>query len=77
VTASQHVHIKKTQVGGTTITWSSTPGQTYQIAYKDNLMDTTWAALSSNITATDTTTSWTDTSLSAPSNRFYIINILN
>jgi len=65
-----------TSITGTssTITWSSTPGKTYRVTYKNDLTDATWSDLSGNITATNTITSWKDTTAGASKHRFYLVN---
>ena len=65
-----------TSITGTssTITWSSTPGKTYRVTYKNDLTDATWSDLSGNITATNTITSWKDTTAGASKHRFYLLN---
>jgi hypothetical protein len=56
---------------GATISWNSTVGGVYQVKYKNNLMDSTWSVGSGPITATSSTTSWTDTTAVSARQRFY------
>jgi hypothetical protein len=58
--------------GGTpALSWPSTNGAVYRIAYKENLTDTNWTFVSSNVTANGSTTSWTDNDKRPQ--RFYMI----
>ena len=52
-------------------------GKTYRIASKQNLQETTWTNLSGSITATGTTTSWTDNTATNVSKRFYVVQPVN
>ncbi len=47
---------------GTTISWPSSPGQTYHVQYKDNIDDATWQILNGTITITGNLASITDSS---------------
>jgi hypothetical protein len=57
------------------ITWNSVAGKIYRVAYKSSLSDTTWTDLSGLITATGTTTSYTDTTASRHSTRYYVVYV--
>ncbi|HEY2329659.1 MAG TPA: Ig-like domain-containing protein [Verrucomicrobiae bacterium] len=59
------------------ITWSSVVNKTYHVAYKNSLTDATWTNLSSLITAASSTTSYTDTTASSKTQRFYIVYVTN
>jgi hypothetical protein len=59
------------------ITWNSTPGKTYRVAYKDSLTDANWTDVSGNVTATSNKTSWTDTSAGASKQRYYVVSVTN
>jgi len=59
------------------ITWSSAPGKIYRVAYKNNLSDTTWTNLSGLITATGTTTLYTDTTANKSTQRYYLVYVTN
>jgi len=48
--------------GSVTLSWQSISGKTYRVDYKNNLTDTGWTALSSNVTATGSTTARSDNS---------------
>ena len=48
--------------GVITIAWNSATGQTYQVQYKGDFTATNWQVLGTNITATNTVTTATDTS---------------
>ncbi|MDB6126062.1 MAG: hypothetical protein JWQ71_5055 [Pedosphaera sp.] len=58
---------------GTTLGWSSIPGQTYRLQYKANLEDPVWIDLSGDVTATGNNASKTDLSTGTNSTRFYRI----
>jgi Glycosyl hydrolase family 9/Cellulase N-terminal ig-like domain len=57
-------------LSGPTVTWPSTVGSVYVVGYKNNLTDTTWT-FSPEITATSTTSSWTDPNKMA--HRYYTV----
>jgi Bacterial Ig domain len=59
--------------GGMMVTWPSSAGRTYYVAAKTNLSDANWINLSGNITATNSSTSWTDHAMGAFPRRFYVI----
>jgi len=73
------VLIRSIDLIGTTvsITWASIPGINYRIAYKTSLLDANWMDLSANITATNTTTSWTDEAGSKFAERYYRVHVTN
>jgi hypothetical protein len=58
-----------------TISWSAVAGQTYRVQYKNALTDPSWSDLLPDITATNTTASFSDTSASL-AQRFYRVKIL-
>jgi len=62
--------------GGMLLTWTSEPVKTYRVAYKSSLPDGNWTDLSSDITATSTTTSWPDYSAADVSHRFYVVRVV-
>ena len=68
--------ITKTLGGGMKFTWNSVVGKIYRVASKAN-MTSPWTDLSSNITATGTTTSWTDTVKSHTNQQFYTVYSTN
>ena len=59
-----------------TLTWNSAAGATYQVQYTTNLIHTNWVNLGSSITATASTTTNTDASLT-DHQRFYRVQIVN
>lgn len=59
--------------GGMTFAWTSLPGQTYSVQFKNNLAETGWTDLSGPVTATNTLTSWADTLTTGVPQRFYRI----
>lgn len=59
--------------GNPTVTWPSAAGSVYRVAYKNNMSDPNWTILPTPITATGSTTSWTDTTPNKPGQRFYVI----
>jgi hypothetical protein len=58
---------------GATITWRSTTGAVYRVAYKNNLTDPAWTTASGDITASTSTTSWLDAGAANANQRFYIV----
>jgi hypothetical protein len=67
----QPVILKLTIASGqTTVTWSSMPGQKYELQYKDSQSDTQWSDINPDVVATNSTTSVQDTT-GAASQRFY------
>lgn len=69
--------ISKVAGNNTKITWSSTVAKTYRVAYKNNLTDATWTNLGGLITATSTTTSYTDTTANGKTQRYYLVYVTN
>jgi len=58
---------------GTTLGWSSIPGLTYRLQYKNNLTDAVWTDLPGDVTASGTTVLKTDATSGTNSTRFYRI----
>lgn len=58
------------------LTWTSVPGSTYRVAYKNDLSDTDWVDLSQNITATASTTSWVGPLSSSVRSKFFAIRLV-
>jgi len=56
---------------GPGLSWASMPGAVYRIAYKNSLSDANWTYADSSITATSTTSAWSDSE--KPPQRFYLI----
>ena len=71
------VSLRKVSANNMQITWTSTPGQVYRVICKNNLTDANWTGLSGNITATGTTTSWTDTPSAESKQRYYSVYMSN
>jgi uncharacterized repeat protein (TIGR01451 family) len=61
--------------GTLTLTWNTVSGQTYRVQYNTNLWDTNWTDLPPDVTATDTSTSWSDSTLS-DAQRFYRVMVV-
>ncbi len=57
--------------GAKVLTWTSFPGDSYQVVYKNSLSDPNWTDLSGAITASSLTTSWTDYLAAETPRRFY------
>jgi hypothetical protein len=65
------------RVGDTlTFAWSTVPARTYQVEYKTNLTDTTWTSLGGPITATNSTTTTSDSFTAGPEQRWYRVGML-
>jgi len=60
---------------GAAIQWASVTGKVYRVAYKASLSDTTWTNLSSLITASGATASYTDTAAGKHSTRYYLVYV--
>ncbi|MGN6644590.1 MAG: glycoside hydrolase family 9 protein, partial [Verrucomicrobiota bacterium] len=56
---------------GPTLSWASTNGSAYRIAYKNSLTDPAWSYMTNTLSATNNLSSWTDTN-NLPQ-RFYMI----
>jgi hypothetical protein len=57
---------------GATLSWKSTSAKSYQIAYKNNLTDSTWTT-AAQITATGSDSSWLDPDALKLNRRFYVV----
>ncbi len=60
--------------GGLTLTWNTQNGLTYRVQGRGALNQGSWTDLSGTITATATTTRWTDTGTAGIAQRFYRIS---
>jgi hypothetical protein len=58
---------------GALIKWPSVAGKIYRVAYKNDLADTSWANLSSLITATGATASYNDATAGQHASRYYVV----
>jgi hypothetical protein len=67
------VSLRKVSGNSMQVTWTSTPGKVYRVRYKNDLRASNWTDLSGNVAATATTTSWTDTTAAASTQRFYSV----
>jgi hypothetical protein len=56
---------------GPQLSWRTTPGVTYQVQYKTNLMQTTWDSLIPAFVATSETSTLQDTNSLGSFQRFY------
>jgi hypothetical protein len=65
--------LKITTPSGITFQWTSVPGFTYRVMYKNFLTDTDWTDLSGDIIATSIVTLWTDFPPAGVPQRFYRI----
>jgi hypothetical protein len=71
------VSLPKVSGNNMQITWTTIPGKVYRVLYKNDLRLPNWTDLSGNVTATATTTSWTDTTTAASSQRYYSVYCTN
>jgi len=71
------VSLRKVSGNNMQITWTSTPGKVYRVRYKNDLRVPNWTDLSGNVTATATTTSWTDTTSAGSMQRYYSVYLTN
>jgi hypothetical protein len=60
-----------------TLTWTASAGLVYRVQYKNNLSDSNWQTLGSDVTATSTTATKTDSFVGSASQRFYRILLVN
>lgn len=58
-----------------TVTWNSIPGQKYRVQYSTDLAGSNWVDLPPDVTATDVTSSQTDSAMT-DSQRFYRVMVL-
>ena len=56
---------------GVALSWPSQTGQSYRVVCATNLISTAWTEISGPVTATDATTTWTDTTAGTAAMRFY------
>jgi hypothetical protein len=63
--------------GDVRLTWTSIPGRTYRVAFKNFLTDGSWTDLSADIIAATTNTSYTTTTSGAAGQRYYVVYELN
>jgi len=63
--------------GGMRLTWPSIVGKNYRVSYKNKLTEAAWTHVNSTITATGTSTSWTDNTVGGSALRFYIVSQTN
>jgi hypothetical protein len=70
-------NIQSITMSGTNVTlvWSSLTNQTYRVEYKTVLTDATWTPLTPDVTATNATTTFTN-SFGAATQRFYHVFLL-
>jgi hypothetical protein len=62
--------------GAVTLSWLSVPGSTYQAQYTSSLSPVAWNNLGSQIVASGSTTTKTDTTIAGTSKRFYRVILL-
>ena len=60
----------------TTVSWLSVSGKMYRVQYKNTLADLGWNDLPSDVAATGTNTSKTDTTKAGQPQRFYRVQVL-
>jgi hypothetical protein len=70
------VAINQTPSAKLRLTWNSTAGRRYQVRHRASLGETTWSNLGSPVTATGSTTEFTDESLGTAPWRFYQVEEL-
>ncbi|MDB6132581.1 MAG: hypothetical protein JWM59_824 [Verrucomicrobiales bacterium] len=63
--------ITRSPAGAVTVTWVSTPGAQYTVERSADLGATNWTALTTNLPATGTSTSYTDSTLPANTARMF------
>ena len=60
-----------------TLSWTCSAGLLYRVQYKTNLSDPAWQTLGSDVPATDTMATKTDSSLGSTAHRFYRVFLVN
>lgn len=60
-----------------TLLWSASSGLKYRVQFKSNLSDTVWQTLGTDVTATNTSASITDSNLWSIGQRFYRVLLVN
>ena len=60
-----------------TLIWTASAGLKYRVQYKTNLSDSTWQALGSDLTATNTTAIQSDSSPGSAPQRFYRVMLVD
>jgi len=61
---------------GTLLTWPSISNKQYRIGYKNNLTDQVWTPIG-QVTATNSTSSWADNTVTPVRQRFYLVAQVN
>jgi hypothetical protein len=72
----QAITVQSAGAGKHSISWTTKPGKSYKVQYKNKLSDTNWTDLTSSITATDATTAAIDGTAGAAQQRYYRIVLL-
>lgn len=70
------ITVTSLQTGQRNILWSATPGRTYRVQFKDSVEAAQWTTLSGDVTATGTTGTKSDTSVSSEPKRFYRVAVI-
>ncbi|HEX5219283.1 MAG TPA: hypothetical protein VFZ59_06920 [Verrucomicrobiae bacterium] len=63
--------------GSTTLLWSSVPGKTYRVQFKDDLASTVWNTIDADVFAIGSTASAIDPGPNPAGKRFYRVLVLN
>ena len=73
--AGNNIPLSSVQMSGgrPTFTWSSAANAIYRVLYKNNLTDPVWLGASPDMTASASTTTWTDTNNANTTQRFYVL----
>lgn len=61
---------------GASLTWTSLPGRSYRVVYKDSLPDPQWRTASPDLNCTNAVTSWVDPVTGTGGQRFYAVVLL-
>jgi hypothetical protein len=69
-------YIGTTAENGFTISWESTPGDTYRVLANADLSQTNWVDVSGTLVAINETTSWTDYGAGGRSACLYMIEFV-
>jgi Putative Ig domain/Stage II sporulation protein len=76
VLAKPNLHAALTSATTAVLTWSAIPNVKYRVLYKNSLSVQVWETLGSDITATGSTATTSDTALGSVQQRFYRVQVV-
>jgi len=69
----QILSLQRMNIPGMIVTWSTVPGEAYQVLKKEQLDERYWVAASPKVTAYGTTAAWLDPTVQGTASRYYLI----